>query len=145
MTAEQREKVKQLFEAALKRAQTEWDYFLAEACDDEEVRVEVKSLLSEHESLGDFMHGPLLGDPESLPLHPVAVTGVGDVALREINERYEVLGEAGRGGMGIVYRARDRETNAVVALKVLRPEIAAQPRVVERFKRELVLARRVTH
>jgi hypothetical protein len=60
-------------------------------------------------------------------------------------ERYEDLTELGRGGMGIVYRARDRETGDVVAVKVLRPDIAAQADVVERFKAELRLARKVTH
>jgi hypothetical protein len=47
--------------------------------------------------------------------------------------------------MGIVYKARDRETGAVVALKVLRPEIAADTAVIERFKSELLLARKITH
>ena len=66
-------------------------------------------------------------------------------ALAAIGTRYDILGEAGRGGMGIVYKARDRETGAVVALKVLRPEIAARPEVIERFKNELLLARKITH
>jgi eukaryotic-like serine/threonine-protein kinase len=145
MTPEQREKVKQLFEAALERAPTQRETFLTQACEDEEVRGEVKSLLSEHEGLGEFMHGPLLEETESLPLRHAAVSGIGDAALRKIEERYEVLREVGRGGMGIVYQARDRETSAVVALKVLRPEIAAEPRVVERFRQELLLARKVTH
>jgi hypothetical protein len=47
--------------------------------------------------------------------------------------------------MGIVYRARDRETNEIVALKVLKPEIAARPDLIERFKSELRLARKITH
>jgi Protein kinase domain len=62
-----------------------------------------------------------------------------------ISDRYEVLGEAGRGGMGVVYRARDRETDEIVALKTLRPELAADLRLLERLKRELRLARRITH
>ncbi|MGH9786734.1 MAG: serine/threonine-protein kinase [Terriglobia bacterium] len=62
-----------------------------------------------------------------------------------ISVRYEILGEAGRGGMGIVYKARDRETGEVVALKVLKPEIAADPAVMQRFKNELLLARKITH
>src|SRR3954452_18533531 len=59
--------------------------------------------------------------------------------------RYEMLGELGRGGMGIVCKVRDRETGEVVALKMLKPEIAANPQILERFKNELVLAHRITH
>ncbi len=47
--------------------------------------------------------------------------------------------------MGIVYKARDRETNEIVALKILKPEIAARPDLIERFKAELRLARKITH
>jgi predicted Ser/Thr protein kinase len=65
--------------------------------------------------------------------------------LGALKERYELLGELGRGGMGIVYRARDRETDEVVALKVLQPEIASRPDLIERFKAELRLARKITH
>ena len=65
--------------------------------------------------------------------------------VRALDSRYEVLGEAGRGGMGIVYKARHRETGEIVAVKVLKPEIARRADVVERFKNELRLARSVTH
>src|SRR3954453_1659887 len=59
--------------------------------------------------------------------------------------RYEMLGELGRGGMGIVCKVRDRETGEVLALKILKPEIAANPQVLERFKNELLLAHKITH
>ncbi len=59
--------------------------------------------------------------------------------------RYELLGELGRGGMGVVYRARDLETRDIVALKVLLAEIAADREAIERFKSELLLARKITH
>jgi predicted Ser/Thr protein kinase len=62
-----------------------------------------------------------------------------------LGERYDLLGELGRGGMGVVYKARDRETGETVALKVLKPEIAARPDLIERFKAELRLARKITH
>ena len=62
-----------------------------------------------------------------------------------LSDRFEILGEAGRGGMGVVYRVHDRETDEVVALKALRPELAADTGLLERFKRELRLARRITH
>ncbi|MGH9671337.1 MAG: serine/threonine-protein kinase, partial [Terriglobales bacterium] len=69
----------------------------------------------------------------------------GDARLAGVSERYELQGELGRGGMGIVYRARDKETGELVALKVLKPEIASEQELLERFKNELRLARQVTH
>jgi predicted Zn-dependent peptidase len=63
----------------------------------------------------------------------------------KLAERYEILAELGRGGMGIVYKARDRETGELVALKVLRPEIASDAQILERFKNELRLAHKITH
>ena len=61
-------------------------------------------------------------------------------------DRYEVLGTLGKGGMGVVYRARDRQLDEVVALKLLRPEaLASDPTMLERFKQEIRLARRITH
>jgi eukaryotic-like serine/threonine-protein kinase len=64
-------------------------------------------------------------------------------------ERYQILKVLGVGGMGAVYQAFDQELGVAVALKVIRPEIAADPRAADeierRFKRELLLARQVTH
>jgi tRNA A-37 threonylcarbamoyl transferase component Bud32 len=62
-----------------------------------------------------------------------------------ISTRYEILGELGSGGMGVVYKARDHETGELVALKSLRSEVAADAHTMERFKNELRLARRITH
>src|SRR5215472_15229843 len=59
--------------------------------------------------------------------------------------RYEVLQLLGRGGMGAVYKARDKELDRFVALKLIRPEFARNPEVLRRFKQELILARQVTH
>jgi eukaryotic-like serine/threonine-protein kinase len=59
--------------------------------------------------------------------------------------RYRVIAVAGVGGMGVVYRARDEELGVDTALKVLRPDLGADPRVVERFRSELRLAREVSH
>src|SRR6185295_9137398 len=59
--------------------------------------------------------------------------------------RYEVLGLLGTGGMGSVYRARDRELDEIVALKVLRRALVDTPGALARFRQEVKLARRVTH
>ncbi len=47
--------------------------------------------------------------------------------------------------MGAVYKAHDRELGRTVAIKVIRPEMASRPEVLDRFKREILLASRVTH
>lgn len=62
-----------------------------------------------------------------------------------LGSRYQLLEMLGRGGMGVVYKARDLETDEIVAIKVLKTEIADHPLVVDRFKDELRLARKITH
>ena len=70
-----------------------------------------------------------------------AVLEPGDV----LGERYEIQQLLGEGGMGAVYKAKDRELGRFVALKVIRPELAASPAILARFKQELLLAHQVTH
>ena len=60
-------------------------------------------------------------------------------------ERYEILGLVGSGGMGTVYRARDTELDEIVALKLLRREVMDASGMLDRFRQEVKLARRVTH
>jgi tetratricopeptide (TPR) repeat protein len=59
--------------------------------------------------------------------------------------RYEILAMLGQGGMGAVYKARDTELERLVALKLIRPELAMNEEILRRFKQELILARAVTH
>jgi serine/threonine-protein kinase len=62
-----------------------------------------------------------------------------------IANRYEVLSPLGKGGMGIVYKAKDRVLDDVVALKVLRSEVAESDEMAIRFREEIKLARKVRH
>ena len=60
-------------------------------------------------------------------------------------KRYEIIEVLGRGGMGKVYKALDKEINEEVALKFLKPEIAEDESTIERFRNELKIARRIAH
>ena len=62
-----------------------------------------------------------------------------------IDDRYEVLGLVGTGGMGSVYKVRDAELDEIVALKMLRQELLRDSGMLARFRQEVKLARRVAH
>lgn len=62
-----------------------------------------------------------------------------------MGERFELLGEIGRGGMATVHLARDREANADVALKVLHGHLADRPAMRRRLAREVEATRRIRH
>ncbi|HXO87468.1 MAG TPA: serine/threonine-protein kinase [Candidatus Acidoferrales bacterium] len=84
--------------------------------------------------------------PDLTPKPDIEPTGsLSPAALAALSQRYEILAEAGQGSMGNVYKARDRETREVVALKLLKSEIASDQTMIERFKNELLFARKITH
>ena len=60
-------------------------------------------------------------------------------------ERYEIVRFIAQGGMGEVYEAEDRELQGTVALKTIRTDVAGRAKALDRFLREVHLARRVTH
>jgi eukaryotic-like serine/threonine-protein kinase len=78
----------------------------------------------------------------------VTVTGIGathDLAPgTRLAQRFRIEGLIGVGGMGVVYLAHDCDLDIPVALKLLRPELARKPEALERFRRELLLARQVS-
>jgi tetratricopeptide (TPR) repeat protein/predicted Ser/Thr protein kinase len=59
--------------------------------------------------------------------------------------RYQIIEELGKGGMGKVYRALDKQLNEEVALKLIRPEISSDKKTVERFSNELKISRKIVH
>lgn len=75
---------------------------------------------------------------------PVAVDGGNLRTGERLGQRFEILAVLGRGGMGTVYRARDVELEEEVAIKTLRPEFVTDGALLERFKDEIRLARRLS-
>ena len=82
---------------------------------------------------------------------PLAVTETNHEGGRRIAPgtlvagRYRIVDLVGVGGMGMVYKAHDEELGVDVALKVLRSDRRTDPQFLERFRRELILARQVSH
>src|SRR5437868_1230818 len=84
------------------------------------------------------------GVPNNAPQPSESAAGSGLQPGFVLGGRYEILEALGEGGMGAVYKARDRELDRLVALKVIRPDLASNPAIIQRFKQELILARQVT-
>ncbi len=107
---------------------------------------------AEDEATQHFDTGSLESDPGAPNAPSPRVTGNNAGPLEigaSFGVRYRIDQLLGFGGMGAVYKAWDTELEIPVALKVIRPEVARDPALAEqldrRFKRELLLARQVTH
>ena len=88
-------------------------------------------------------------DPRLTPPPEGSDRQAGPLPPGPFGPRYHIVKLLGIGGMGAVYQAWDQELGVIVAMKVIRPEVAADPAAASllerRFKQELLLARQVTH
>ena len=87
----------------------------------------------------------MTGVAAAVQSHPKAVNEPAFVPETSIAGRYRVVRFIARGGMGEVYEVEDLVLRDRVALKTVRSEVAGDGMAVERFKREIQLARKVTH
>jgi eukaryotic-like serine/threonine-protein kinase len=135
------EAVKALFEAALEVDPAKRSSFLKERCPDLNLRSEVERLLAEHDQAGAFLSTPVLANVPRDAEGPGSRLSAGEV----LAGRFCIVRFIASGGMGEVYEAEDQELRDRVAVKIIRPEILREPNAVTRFKREVYLARKVTH
>jgi serine/threonine protein kinase/tetratricopeptide (TPR) repeat protein len=150
LTPQQWENVKALFETALEKPPTERTSFLAAATPDSMVQREVERLLAHHVESGGFLSRPVFAGDVPGRFGGIASSSVlaqsqsflpGDL----VAERFRIMRFVARGGMGEVYEAEDIELHERVALKSIRSELLHDGRTLDRFKREVYLARKVTH
>src|SRR6476661_303075 len=139
LTPQQWETIKALFEAALEKSAAERPAFLASASQDAVVVREVERLLANHDDAGSFLSSPAAGAVYQGDSSPSFSPG--DL----LAERFRITRFIARGGMGEVYEAEDVELRERVALKSIRTELLRDPHAVDRFRREVHLAKKVTH
>jgi serine/threonine protein kinase/tetratricopeptide (TPR) repeat protein len=91
---------------------------------------------------------PTVGASKS-PAAAGAARAVSTANILEVGQvlggRFEIQEMLGIGGMGAVYKAYDRDIDRVIALKCIRPELATDPDISQRFTQELLLARQIAH
>jgi serine/threonine protein kinase len=133
------ETIKALFEEALDVGSAERPAFLLKTCSDPVVRAEVERLLSEYSQDSGFLSIPVLAD---------VAFGTGPRRFRTgelLANRFKIICFIAAGGMGEVYEAEDIELREHVALKTILPDKLREADAVSRFRREVQLARKVTH
>jgi serine/threonine protein kinase/Tol biopolymer transport system component len=134
-------RIKLLFDEALQQRSETRAAFLAQHCSEEELRDLVEKLLVCHEAASGFLENSSPGRLAALAVNLQPQFSPNDV----LAERFAIIRMIARGGMGEVYEAEDLVLRAPVAIKIIRPDILEKPRSLDRFKREVLLAKQVTH
>lgn len=144
MTPDRWARLKDVFGEAVALESINRSSFIQKACGTDQDLIDgVKKLIADHESAGSTLDRALISSDRMIEYFAAGLRTVhaGDILCG----RFEIEQFIGEGGMGEVYAALDSELVEYVALKTLRPAISANSLLVARFKREIQLARKVTH
>ena len=142
------DEIKSLFFRALEHGPAGREEFLAQCvASDPEIIKMVRSLLEANDGAGSLLSGDPdrtgepSGDTWALDAETPLQFATGDL----VAGRYRIQRYVARGGMGEVYEASDGDLGITVAIKAIRPNVVSGEEMLARFKREIELARRVTH
>jgi serine/threonine-protein kinase len=134
------ERVKAIVDYASELQPDERESFLQQVCsEDPELLVRVRLMLDQAQA-----------DTAELPLPPAPPASPEPVRFIFASEdivagRYRIIRAIAKGGMGEVYEVEDLELHSRVALKTISVKSAGRPNALEMFRREILLARQVTH
>jgi eukaryotic-like serine/threonine-protein kinase len=143
------EAAEELFAEALELPPERRSAFLDKACHGSpQLREVVEQLLRAEQNAGSFLEQPAFA-PEGVSEATATVSSSAAARFQPaqlIANRFRVVRFIARGGMGEVYEAKDQFLQGEsVALKIIRPEIAADAASSSRFEHEVILARKVVH
>jgi eukaryotic-like serine/threonine-protein kinase len=139
MKVERWQKIKELYDAALKCPPDERTQFLDENCNgDTELRGEVESLLAASESAPSFLEKPAVGEVASFIVKQKLAVG------QKLNH-YQIIKRLGIGGMGEVYLAEDEKLHRLSVLKILSAELDLDSQYLRRFILEARAASALNH
>jgi serine/threonine protein kinase/Tol biopolymer transport system component len=149
LTSEQFRLVEALFFEASGLPAEQRETFLLSSCDDGEVREEVRGMLAHASRSTDRIGDTILDDHIASLIAAPASPKASESLLRQlIGTRvgaYEFTDILGRGGMGVVYVARDTRLGRTVAIKALPPGLSRQPTRLSRFVREAKILASLSH
>ena len=133
------QQIDRLLESALEREPSERAVFLDQACGaDTDLRREVEGLVRAHEEAGSFLDQPQIQRELGVKVESRSLLG-------QHLTHYEVISRLGEGGMGVVYKARDKQLGRYVAIKVLPAHLVSDPERKKRFVQEAKAASALNH
>ena len=142
MAPERWKQIEELFQAALERTADEREAFLTEACaSDETLRQEIASLLAVRNDAEGFLERPVIAT--SSPANSDSIKGAALVGQQL--KHYQIVALLGKGGMGEVYLAEDRQLGRKVAIKLLPAQFTQDRERLFRFAQEARAASALNH